>query len=76
MISSISLFEIIYIVILDPSIFLFIRAPSLAAAVNFNGIKTLLTNGLITFSIKSKPFFINAQRSLPTNPLNCIILGS
>ena len=76
MISSISLFEIIYIVILDPSIFLFILASPLAAAVNFNGIKTLLANGLITFSIKSKPFFINSQKSLPANPVNCIILDS
>ena len=40
-----------------------------AAAVNPNGIKTLLANGLITFFINGKPVFNNGPRSLPRNPL-------
>ena len=50
MISFISSFEFINVVIPDPNIFLWI-ATSVAddAAVNPNGIKTLLANGLSTF---------------------------
>ena len=44
------------------------------AAVNHNGIKTLLGNGLITFFINSSPVFNNEPRSLPRNPPDCIIL--
>ena len=36
-----------------------------AAAVNPNGIKTLLTYGLITFFINDKSVFSNGLRSLP-----------
>ena len=43
-----------------------------AAAVNPNGIKTLLANGLITFFISGDPIFSNGPRSLPRNPLDCI----
>ena len=39
-----------------------------AAAVNPNGIKTLLANGLSTFFIKDKPAFSNDSRCLPENP--------
>ena len=35
-----------------------------AAAVNPNGIKTLLANGISTCSIKSKPVFSNSSKSL------------
>ena len=46
-----------------------------AAAVNPNGIKTILqNNGLITFFIKVNPVFDNRPRSLPRNPTDCIIL--
>ena len=48
--SSISLFDIINVALLDPNIFLCIPA-SAAAAVNPRGIKTLLANGLITLVI-------------------------
>ena len=48
--SSISSFDIISIVLPDPKIFLCVQASAAdAAAVNPNGIKTLLSNGLITF---------------------------
>ena len=40
-----------------------------AAAVNPNGIKTLLANGLITFFINRSHAFYNGPRSLPRNPL-------
>ena len=47
-----------------------------AAAVNPNGIKTLLTNGLITFFIKGNPVFSNGPGSLRRNPPECIILDN
>ena len=40
-----------------------------AAAVNPNGIKTLLANGLHTFPIKGNPVFSNGPKSLPKNYL-------
>ena len=50
--SSISSFDIISVVVPDPQIYLQIPASAAdAAAVNPNGIKTLLANGLITFFI-------------------------
>ena len=53
MILFISSFEIITVVVPDPNIFLWIAASVAdAAAVNPNCIKTLLVNGLHTFSIK------------------------
>ena len=59
----------------DSNIFLW-TAVSVAdvAAVNPNGIKTLLANGLSTFLIKTKPVFINSPRSLPKNPPDYRIL--
>ena len=53
MISFISWFEIIKVVVPDPNIFLWIAA-SVADAVNPNGIKTLLANALSIFFIKGK----------------------
>ena len=45
-----------------------------AAAVNPNGIKTLLGNDLITFSIKIYVVFSNGPKSLHKNPPDCPIL--
>ena len=74
-ISSISLFEIINIVIPDPKTF-FCTAASVAdnIAVNLNGVKTILANGLGTFIIKGKPVFSNGFKCLPNNPPHCLIL--
>ena len=59
MISFISTFEIINVVILGPKIF-FLKAASVivAAAVNPNGIKTLLANSVSTFFLKGKPVLV------------------
>ena len=46
------------------------------AAVNPNGIKTLLANGLRTFFIKGKPVFSNSTRGLSKNSPCCPILCS
>ena len=45
-----------------------------AAAVNPNGIKRLLANGLITFFINGSLVFNNGPRSLPRNRPDCISL--
>ena len=42
-------------------------------AVNPNGSKILLANGLIAFFINGKPVFSNGPRSLLRNPPDCII---
>ena len=47
-----------------------------ATAVNPNGTKTLLANGLITFFINGSPGFNNEPRSLPRNPPDYIILDN
>ena len=47
-----------------------------AATVNPRGIKTLLTNGLITLFISSNLVFSDRPRSLPRNPPDCIILDN
>ena len=66
MISNISSLEIIKVVNPDPNIFLWIAASvSDAAAVNPNGIKTFLANGLSTFSINSNLAFSNGPKDLP-----------
>ena len=69
--SSILLFDIISVVVFpDPNIFLCIPPSAAdAAAVNPNGIKTLLANGLITFFIKGNPAFSNGPSNLPKNVL-------
>ena len=44
-----------------------------AAAVNPNGIKTSLANGLNIFFIKGNLIFSNGPKSLPKNLLACTI---
>ena len=58
--SSISLFDIIIVVLLpDPNIFLSIPASAAdAAAVNPRGIKTLFANGVITFLLMVIQFLV------------------
>ena len=73
--SFISLFDIIMVVAPGPQIFLCIPAPA-AAAVNYNGIKTLLANDGSSFFINGKPIFSNKSRNLPRNSPDCIILDS
>ena len=51
-------------------------ASAAAAAVNPNGIKTFLDNGLITFFINGNHFFSNESKSLSRNPSECIILDN
>ena len=59
----------------DPNIFLWIVASAAdAAAINCNGIKTFLANGLSIFLIKGNPVFINGPKSLSKNPSDCPIL--
>ena len=73
--SSISSFDVISVVIPDPKIVLCITASAAdGAAVNSNGIKTLLANGLTTYFINEKPVFSNRERSLSRNPPDCTIL--
>ena len=74
-ISSIFSFGIINFVILDPkTLFLLAASVTDAAAVNPNGIKTILGNGLSTCFIKCKPAFSNGPKCLPKNPPDCPIL--
>ena len=70
--SSISSFDIFSVVVPDPNIFYVFQHLLLLLPVNPNGIKTLLANGLITFSIKGNPLFSNG----PRNPPDCIILDN
>ena len=42
-----------------------------AAAVNHNGIKTVLANGLSTFPINDNRVFNNGPKSLLKSPLDC-----
>ena len=75
MISFISSLEIINVALPDPNIFLWIaESVADAAAVNHNGVKTLLANGLSTFSIKDNRFFSNGPKNLTRNPPDCPIL--
>ena len=75
MASSISSLEIIKVVNPALKIFLWIAASVAdAAAVNPNGIKTLLANGLSTFPIKGNPVFSNGPKILPRYPHDCPIL--
>ena len=67
--------EIINVITPDPIIFLWITSSVAdAAAVNPNGIKTFLANGLSTFPIKTNLVFSNSHKSLPKNPPGCPIL--
>ena len=83
MILYLSSLEIINVVIRDANsewrpdlnIFLWIAASVADAfAVNPNGIKTLLANGLNAFPIKGNPDFSNCPKSLPRNTLDSPIL--
>ena len=75
--SSISSFDILSVVIPDPKIILWIPASAAdAAAVNPNGIKALLANGLFIFFVNGNPGFSNEPRSLLRNPPDCIILNN
>ena len=76
MISFISSLKIIYVVVPDRNIFLWMTtsvaaAAAAAAADNRNGIKTHLANGLSRFRIKGNPVFGKCPRSLPKNPPDC-----
>ena len=58
--------EIINAVALDRNIFLWIAASVAdAAAINANGIKMLLANGLSIYPIKGNSIFTNGPKSLP-----------
>ena len=68
MISFISSFEIISVVIPDPKILFWIAASVADTdAVNPNGIKTILANGLSILLIKGEPIFSSGPKSLPEN---------
>ena len=59
----------------DSNIFWWIAASVAdAAAINPNGIKTLLAIGLSTIPIKGNQGFSNGPKSLPKNPPDCPIL--
>ena len=59
----------------DPDILCWIAASVVAiTAVNLNGIKTLLANGLNAFFIKGNSFFSNGPKSQPKNTTDCPIL--
>ena len=69
-ISFISSFSITDVALPDPNIYLWIAASVAgSAAVNSNGINTLLANGLNTFSIEGDPVFNNSPKCLPRNPI-------
>ena len=73
---SILSFDNISVFVPDPKIFFCIQASAVdVAAVNHNGNKTLIANGLVTFFINGSPAFNNEPRSLPRNPPDCIILN-
>ena len=75
--SLISPFDMISVVELDAKIFLCFPASAADyTAVNPNGIKTLLANGWITFSINVNPVFSNGPIILLRNPSDCIILDN
>ena len=75
--SSISPFDIISVVVPEPSIFLCISvSAATAAAVDPNGIKTLVTSGFSTFFINRNSVFNNGPRSLPRNHSDCTILDN
>ena len=73
--SSIWSFDIINVVVPDPKIFLSVPVSAAdAAAVNPNGVKTVLANGLVTFFINGNPAFNNEPRNPLRNPPDWIIL--
>ena len=75
-ISFISLFDIINVVVRfdkskrwsEPLVFFWIaESVADATAVNHNGVKTLLVNGLVTCLVKGKPILSNGPKSQPRN---------
>ena len=85
MISLISSLEIINVFLFaksegrvpDPKIFLGIAASVAdAAAVNPNGIKTLLASGFNRFFIKGNPFYTIDPKHLPKGLPECPIFGN
>ena len=73
----ISSFDNISAVVPDPKVFLCISASGAdTAAVNLNGIKTLLANGSVTVFINGNPVSNNGSGSLPRNPPDCNILDN
>ena len=75
MVAFISSLETIKVVILHPNTLLLIAVSVVdAAAVNPNGIKTLLVKGLSTFFIEGKPVFRYGPKGLPRDPPDCPIL--
>ena len=78
MTSFISVFEIISLVRRDPFFFLVVvvvAVVAVAAAVDPNGNKTHVANGLNTFFIRGTPAFSNGPKSLPKNHLDCPIIS-
>ena len=75
--SFMSSLKIINVVVRNPNIFLWI-APSVTdvAAVNPNGIKTLLASGFGIFPIKRNPVFSNGPKFFPKSHPYCPILGN
>ena len=67
MITFISSFEIINVVVPDPKILFWAAAVADATAVNPDIIQTILANGFCKFFIKNKPVFSNGHKSLPKN---------
>ena len=77
MTSYISSLDIIKVVNPDWNIFLSIAASVAdATAINPNDIKTLLANGLSTFTIKGNPVFSNGPKILSKNSPDCTILSN
>ena len=74
LISLITSFEIISLVIPYPNISLWIAASANATAVNVGAIKTLLANGLSAFFIKGNPFLSNVPKCFPKNFPDCPVL--
>ena len=80
--SSISLFETISVFVCEAKSEGCVQEPknffsipvSAAIAVNPNGIKRLLANGLITLFINGNPVFSNGPRILSRNNPDCIIV--
>ena len=59
---------------LSQGLFLWISASvAVAAALNYNGMTTLLDNAVSTIFINDKLIFILGPNCLPRNPSNCII---
>ena len=75
-ISLISSFEIVNVLLPGPNVFLWLAASVAATSVNSNGIKTFLAYGFKTFFLKGNPVFSNDPKSLPKIPSDCPILHS